>query len=158
MRIMTICFLLFPLLFTAQTSAETDEHAIRAVMDRFMDAWNHHDAKAFAAVFAEDADFTNVRGIGASGRQKIEDFHAPVFATIFSKSHQEYTDVKTRFIRPDIAAVDVHWKMTGVIDAQGSPRPDRDGLLNFVMAKNAGRWEILVMHNLDLSAQPPPPK
>jgi len=109
-------------------------------------------------VFAEDADFTNVRGIGASGRQKIEDFHAPVFATIFSKSHQEYTDVKTRFIRPDIAAVDVHWKMTGVIDAQGSPRPDREGLLNFVMAKNAGRWEILVMHNLDLSAQPPPPK
>jgi len=158
MRIMTICFLLFPLLFTAQTSAETDEHAIRAVMDRFMDAWNHHDAKAFAAVFAEDADFTNVRGIGASGRQKIEDFHAPVFATIFNKSHQEYTDVKTRFIRPDIAAVDVHWKMTGVIDAQGSPRPDREGLLNFVMAKNAGRWEILVMHNLDLSAQPPPPK
>ena len=158
MRIMTICFLLFPLLFTAQTSAETDEHAIRAVMDRFMDAWNHHDAKAFAAVFAEDADFTNVRGIGASGRQKIEDFQAPVFATIFSKSHQEYTDVKTRFIRPDIAAVDVHWKMTGVIDAQGSPRPDREGLLNFVMAKNAGRWEILVMHNLDLSAQPPPPK
>jgi uncharacterized protein (TIGR02246 family) len=158
MRIMTICFLLFPLLFTAQTSAETDEHAIRAVMDRFMDAWNHHVAKAFAAVFAEDADFTNVRGIGASGRQKIEDFHAPVFATIFSKSHQEYTDVKTRFIRPDIAAVDVHWKMTGVIDAQGNPRPDREGLLNFVMAKNAGRWEILVMHNLDLSAQPPPPK
>ena len=158
MRIMTICFLLFPLLFTAQTSAETDEHAIRAVMDRFMDAWNHHDAKAFAAVFAEDADFTNVRGIGASGRQKIEDFHAPVFATIFSKSHQEYTDVKTRFIRPDIAAVDVHLKMTGVIDAQGNPRPDREGLLNFVMAKNAGRWEILVMHNLDLSALPPPPK
>ena len=158
MRIMTICFLLFPLLFTAQTSAETDEHAIRAVMDRFMDAWNHHDAKAFAAVFAEDADFTNVRGIGASGRQKIEDFHAPVFATIFSKSHQEYTDVKTRFIRPDIAAVDVHWKMTGVIDAQGNPRPDREGLLNFVMAKNAGRWEIVVMHNLDVSALPPPPK
>jgi hypothetical protein len=78
MRIMAICFLLFPLLLTAQTGGETDEHAIHAVMDRFMDAWNHHDAKAFAAVFAEGADFTNIRGIGASGRQKIEDFHAPV--------------------------------------------------------------------------------
>jgi len=109
-------------------------------------------------VFAEDADFTNWRGTGASGRSKIEDFHAPIFATIFSKSHQEYTDIKTRFIRPDVAAVDVRWKLTGAMDPQGNPRPEREGLLSFVMAKNAGRWEIVVMHNLDVSALPPPPK
>jgi hypothetical protein len=75
-----------------------------------------------------------------------------MFATIFSKSHQEYTDIKTRFIRPDVAAVDVRWKMTGAIDAQGNPRPEREGLLSFVMAKNAGHWEIVVMHNFDISA------
>jgi uncharacterized protein (TIGR02246 family) len=158
MRIIAICFLLLPFLVVAQTDAAADEHAIRAVMDRFMDAWNRHNAKAFAAVFAEDADFTNVRGNGASGRAKIEDFHAPMFATIFSKTHQEYTDIKTRLIRPDVASVDVHWKMTGAIDAEGNPRPEREGLLSFVMAKNAGRWEIAVMHNLEISALPPPPK
>jgi uncharacterized protein (TIGR02246 family) len=115
-----------------------------------------HDAKSFAAVFAEDADFTNVRGVGASSRANIESFHAPVFATIFSKSHQEYTGIKTRFIRPDVASVDVRWKMTGATDPQGNPRPEREGLLNFVMVKNAGRWEIVVMHNLEISALPPP--
>ena len=94
MRIIVICFLLFLLLLAGQTGTETDEHAIRRVMDRFVDAWNRHDAKAFAAVFSEDADFTNWRGVGASGRAKIEDFHAPVFATIFSKSPQEYTDIR----------------------------------------------------------------
>ncbi len=156
MRI-AVCFLLFPILLMAQTSVEADEHAIRAVMDRFVDAWNHHDAEAFAAVFSEDADFTNVRGVGATGRAKIEAFHAPVFTTIFSKSHQEYTDIKTRFLRPDLAAVDVHWKMSGALDPQGNLH-DRNGLLNFVMEKNAGRWEIVVMHNLDLSAPIPPPK
>jgi hypothetical protein len=62
---------------------------------------------------------------------------------------------KTRFICPDVAAVDVHWEMTGAMDAQGNPRPDRQGLLNFVMAKNAGEWQILVMHDLDLTALPP---
>ncbi|MGA7168309.1 MAG: SgcJ/EcaC family oxidoreductase, partial [Candidatus Sulfotelmatobacter sp.] len=67
MRI-AVCFLLFPILLMAQTGVEADEHAIRAVMDRFMDAWNHHDAEAFAAVFSQDADFTNVRGVGATGR------------------------------------------------------------------------------------------
>jgi hypothetical protein len=42
-----------------QTKGETDQQAVSTVIDRFMDAWNRHDAKAFAAVFAEDADFTN---------------------------------------------------------------------------------------------------
>jgi uncharacterized protein (TIGR02246 family) len=156
MKIVAICFLLLPLLLAGQAGEETDEHAIRTVMDRFVDAWNRHDAKSFAAVFAEDADFTNVRGVGASGRANIESFHAPMFATIFSKSHQEYTGIKTRFIRPDVASVDVRWKMTGATDPQGNPRPEREGLLNFVMVKNAGRWEIVVMHNLEISALPPP--
>jgi uncharacterized protein (TIGR02246 family) len=156
MRLAAICFLLFPLLLNAQTSTGQDEHAIHAVMDRFMDAWNHHDAKAFAAVFAEDADFTNVRGVGASGRAKIEAFHAPVFATIFSKSHQEYTDIEIRFLRADIACVDVRWKMTGSTDPQGNPRPEREGLLNLVMMKNDGQWQIAVMHNLEISTMPPP--
>lgn len=159
MRLGAMCFLWFPLLFMGQPlvgqTGETDERAVRAVIDRFVDAWNHHDAKAFATVFAEDADFTNWRGTGASGRTKIEAFHAPVFATIFSKSHLEYTDIKTRFVRPDVATVDVHWKMSGAIDAQGNPRPEREGLLSFVMAKSAGQWEIVVMHNLDISALPP---
>jgi uncharacterized protein (TIGR02246 family) len=78
-----------------------------------------------------------------------------MFATIFKKSHQTYTAIKTRFIRPDVAAVDVHWVMTGAMDAQGNPRPDRQGLLNFVMAKNDGQWQIVVMHNLDLTPLPP---
>src|SRR3984885_13156412 len=110
------------------TKGETDEPSIVALVERFVDGWNRHDAKAFAAVFAEDADFTNWRGEVASGRSKIEEFHAPMFATVFKKSHQSYTAIKTRLVRPDVAAVDVGWEMTGATDAQGNPRPDRRGL------------------------------
>jgi uncharacterized protein (TIGR02246 family) len=149
-----ICLVLFPLLLMAQTGAETNDPAIRAGMDRLMDAWNHHDAEAFGAVFSEDADFANRLGTGASGRAKIEEFHAPMLATICSKSHRD--GINTRFIRPDVAAVDVRWKMTGAIDAQANPRPEREGLLSFVMANSAGQREIAVMHNLDISALPPP--
>lgn len=156
--IVTLCLFLFPLVAIAQSGQPADQQAIRDVMDRFVDAWNHHDAKAFAAVFAEDADFTNWRGIGASGRSNIEQFHAPIFATIFKNSHQKYTDIKIRFLRPDVASVDVHWELTGVLDPQGNPHADRNGLLSFVMTKDAGRWQITVMHNLDVTAFPPPPK
>ena len=134
-----ISSLLLPLAAVAQHGEASDRQAIQGVMDRFEDAWNRHDAKAFAAVFAEDADFTNWRGTGASGRSKIEEFHAPMFATIFKNSHQKYTDIRTRFVRPDVAAVDVRWEMTGATDPQGNPRPERQDLLNFVMAKNGGQ-------------------
>jgi uncharacterized protein (TIGR02246 family) len=127
-----------------------DEAAIRDLMVRFMDAWNKHDAKAFAAVFAEHADFTNVLGVHARGRAQIEKFHAPVFATIFKKSHQSLDNISVRFLGPDIAAVDVHWEMTGAVKPDGSPWPLRKGLLNFIMMKKAQHWQILVMHNMDL--------
>ncbi len=158
LKIAAIWISLLPLAAMAQTGGAPDRQAIRDVMDRFVDGWNRHDAKAFSAVFAEDADFTNWRGTGATGRTKMEEFHAPMFATIFKNSHQKHTEIKIRFIRPDVAAVDVHWEMTGAMDAQGNPQPDRQGLLSFVMAKNDGQWQILVMHNLDLSALPPAPK
>jgi hypothetical protein len=45
--------------------------------------------------------------------------------------------------------------MTGALDAQGSPGPDRNGLLSFVMGRHAGGWQIVVMHNLELTAPPP---
>ena len=41
-----------------------------------------------------------------------------------------------------------------VRDAEGNPRPDRHGLLDFVVAKDDGQWQIMVMHNLDLTALP----
>jgi hypothetical protein len=47
----------------AQARRSSDQQAMRSVVDRFVDAWNRHDA----AAIAEDADFTNWRGVGDSG-------------------------------------------------------------------------------------------
>lgn len=154
-KIAALCLLSLPFTAACLAGTELDRNAIQGLVESFMDAWNRHDAHAFAAVFAEDADFTNVRGVGATGRSKIEEFHAARFATTFKNSHQTSTGVKIRFIGADAAAVDVRWQMTGALDAQGSPGPDRNGLLSFVMERQAGGWQIVVMHNLELTAPPP---
>jgi uncharacterized protein (TIGR02246 family) len=139
----------------AQKGADADTNAIRNVVDHLAEAWNRHDAHAFALAFAPDADFTNILGQGASGRSNIEEFHARSFASVFKNSKLTILDVKTRFLRPDIAAVDVRWTLAGMLDPQGAPRPDRRGLLNFVMTKDAGQWQITVMHNMDLPPEQP---
>jgi uncharacterized protein (TIGR02246 family) len=139
----------------ADAKVTTDnETGVRSVLTAFVDAWNKHDPEAFSMVFAEAADFTNVRGMGAHGRAEVAKFHAPVFATIFKDSHQTIADAKIRFIKADVAAVDAWWEMTGAKTRDGQEIPLRKGLLNFVMTKENGHWLITVMHNMDLPAAP----
>jgi uncharacterized protein (TIGR02246 family) len=134
-------------------SREQDEKGIKQVLTGFVEAWNHHDAKAFSMVFAEDADFTNVRGMSAHGRAEVEKFHAPRFATKFKDSNQKIAEIKIRFITPDVAAVDARWEMTGAKGPDGQDIPLRKGLLNFIMTRSSGQWLIMIMHNMDLPQQ-----
>lgn len=136
------------------TASAKDEEGVRKVLADFVEAWNKHDAKAFSMVFAEDADFTNVAGVSAHGQTEVEKFHAPRFATTFKDTHQKITETKIRFIKPDVAAVDARWEMTGAKNREGQDIPLRRGLLNFVMTKESDKWFIAVMHNMNL---PDPP-
>ena len=157
-------FLYLPLLLTlisssapSQTAAppnrEQDEKGIKEVLIGFAEAWNRHDAKAFSMLFAEDADFTNVRGMSAHGRTEVEKMHAPRFATNFKDSNQKITETKIRFITPDVASVDARWEMTGAKGQDGQEIPLRKGLLNFIMTRSSGQWLIMIMHNMDLPQQ-----
>ena len=91
-----------------------DEESIRKVLTDFADAWNKHDAKAFSMLFTEDADFTNVAGNSKRGRSEIEKHHEPGFKNKWKDSYQKITQSKIRFIKPDVAAVDAWWELTGI--------------------------------------------
>jgi len=104
------------------------EESIREIVRDCMDAWNKHDAKAFASLFAKDADLTNWRGQGATGRDAIERAHVLSFATRFKTSHQTSENIKVRLIKPDVASVDIWWNMTGASDDSGQPRLSRRGI------------------------------
>lgn len=138
-----------------QEDRSKDQGAIQRALDRFLSAWNTHDARAFSMTFAEDADFTNVRGTHERGRAKVEAFHAPMFAGIFKESHQTAKIRSIRFLTPKLAEVDVDWEMTGAKALDGSARVYRRGLLAWVMARQGdGAWLIEVMHNTDLTDYP----
>ena len=129
------------------------ERAIQEIVDTLIDAWNRHDAHAFAKCFAEDAQFTNVFGVVANGRAEIESGHAAIFRTIFRSSHVTQMDVTVRLFRPDTAAVDVRWELTGSFSPDGNHVPLRQGLMNFIVTENKGTWPIAIFHNQDT---PPP--
>ena len=139
-----------------------DEVAIRELAAAFEKTHNKHDAKAFATLFAPEADFTNVRGMTARGRKAIEEFHRPLFEGDTSKGNPSFKDavlkvdeVRVRFLRPDVASVDILWTQTGSKAPDGKDRGTRKGLASWVAAKEGGRWQVAVMHNMDLPVVPP---
>lgn len=131
------------------------KEAINKSLQSFSGAWNRHDAKALSMIFAEDADFTNVFGQNFFGRDNIEAQHAPLLATIFKSSNLVFNEIKVRLINESIASVDGFWSMSGAMDMQGKPWPNRKGLMNLIMINQQGTWEILVMHNMDFPPMPP---
>lgn len=139
-----------------------DEAAIRELAKGFETTHNKHDAKAFAALFSPEGDFTNVRGMTGRGRKAIEEFHRPLFEGDTSKGNPSFKnailkidDVKVRFIRPDVASVDIFWTQTGSVAPDVKDRGTRKGLATWVVTKEKDIWQVDVMHNMDLPVAPP---
>jgi uncharacterized protein (TIGR02246 family) len=126
------------------------QHAADRIATTLIESWNRHDAKAFSSIFSAEADFTNVFGMKAKGRDEIERFHDPLFAIMFRDSRLSEVGMSTRQIRTDVATVDLHWSMSGARDPMGNAWPDRNGLISLVIAAHDGNWLVESMHNMEL--------
>lgn len=136
---------------TVHPATETAEkEAIEQVLNDFAAAWNVHDVKLFSRLFAEDADFTNVKGVYRHGRTAFEEFHTPFFKTVWASSTLTINRNRIRFLKPDVAAIDAWWDLEGLKAPDGTDRPSRNGLLMFIMTNQDNSWLITVMHNMDL--------
>lgn len=130
-----------------QTKAsESDSTAVKQVVAGYDNAFNQHDAHAVGALFAEESDFTNMRGAGKHGRKDIEQNYGTLFAGGLKSAHRTDTVKNIRFLTSEIAQVDADWEMTGTKAADGSENPARKGYLDWVVAKVNGQWLIVVFH------------
>ena len=123
-----------------------DEAAIREVQKRQAEAWNRHDAKAYASLFAQDGDVVNVLGWWWKGRAEIERKLTDAFAYVFKESTLTVTDVNVRFLAPDVAVAHVTWSMVGARTPAGMPEP-RQGIQLQVLQRQAGKWVIASFQN-----------
>ena len=124
----------------------SDEAAIHNLQIRQADAWNRHDATAYAGLFTEDGDVVNVVGWWWKGRAEIEKKLTAGFAFVFRESRMTITDVQVRFISADIALAHVSWMMVGARTPPGIPEP-RDGIQLQILTKQAGKWQIASFQN-----------
>lgn len=82
-----------------------DEAGVHQLQTQQQEAWNRHDAKAYAALFAEDADCVNVVGWWWEGRAEIESKLTAAYAFVFRESALTLGEVKVRFLNAELAVV-----------------------------------------------------
>jgi uncharacterized protein (TIGR02246 family) len=134
-----------------------DEAEIRNVEKRQQDAWNQHDAKAYAGLFTEDGDIVNVVGWWWKGRAEIASKLTDAYAFVFKESALTVTDVQVKFLTPDIAVAHIKWTMTGARTPKGIPEPQQ-GIQIQVLQKQAGKWLIASFQNTNSIPERPFPK
>ena len=133
-------------------STDADSSSIKQVFTDFYESFSRHDAHAAAMTFAEDADFTNMRGIHSHGREEIEKWLASLFRGNLAEAHRTDIVRSIRFFSPQLAAVDADTVITGTKAANGSEMPPRKGLMIVVMTKQNGRWLISAFHEAEFPA------
>ena len=154
---------LIPILLTVLPRAafsqdhSQDEAEIRNVETQQQEAWNHHDAKAYANLFTEDGEVVNVVGWWWKGRAEIEKKLTDAYAFVFRESVLTITDVKIKFLTPQIAVAHVLWTMVGARTPKGIPEPQQ-GIQIQVLQKEAGKWLITSFQNTNSLPERPFPK
>ena len=112
--------------------------------------FNQKDPKETAKFWAEDGDYVTHLGALLHGRQELEKYFQTVFTQYYQTAQNKLFEPSIRFIKPDVAAVDVKWEVTGATSPDGKPISAFKGIMVWTMTKENGQWFIKIMHNVDL--------
>ena len=144
---------------TPQTSP--DETAVRNIIQEEITAWNSGDAAAYSRHFAADGTCTNIRGQFFTGRQAFIERHDYLFKGPFHGSTLKQDVVSLKFVRPDVAVVEVLTSVTGIQQLSPGTNTDAKGRLRTrllqVLVKDGGEWKIVAYHNTDVKPDVPAP-
>jgi uncharacterized protein (TIGR02246 family) len=136
--------------------ASADETEIQEFINELAEAWARGDAKAYGARYQADATFTNVLGEFYVGRQQFDLRHDEIFRGAFKGTTVKMEIRKLRFLRPDVAVLDLDTGLFGVKVRLPGAQAGADGAIRscllMVLTKERGRWEIAAYHNVWRSA------
>jgi uncharacterized protein (TIGR02246 family) len=126
----------------------SEERALRGLVYQLEGAWNAADGAAFAALFADDADFIHILGGYYAGRAAIEAGHRMIFGTICKGSTVRYSVEKIKFLRPDVALVFLRQNLQF---AENGVARELDARPTMVAENADGKWRIIALQNTRIS-------
>lgn len=137
-----------PLFAQSPVGAAGDEAAVRAVVQKYMDARDRQDARVLEALFTADADQLVSSGEWRKGRADV--VKGTLASSQSTGGKRTITLTSVRFPAPGIAVADGHYDLTGLAGGQ-----TRNMWTTLVMTRGADGWRIAAIRNM-LPAAPAP--
>lgn len=119
-----------------------DVAAITAMVPAIAAAWRTHDAAAYAAQFAPDADHINAYGMWWHGRSEIAGGIGFALTRIYPDNPIVAPDVTVQSITPTVAIVQYRWQLGSYADPDGTTYTDPQGRVSEVVTRTAEGWRI----------------
>ena len=138
---------------------QTDATEVTRLLETLARGWNTASGATYASAFAGDADFINILGMHARGRDLIARGHDEILATVFRGTRMTAVVDSVRFLRPDVATVEATLSLR---QADGQPftfsGPSRPPMphtkAGYVATKQGETWSIAVFRNMVPFARP----
>ena len=128
-----------------------DEIFIQDLIRRFETAWNRHDSREIAALFAVDATLIQIFGRQFDGREAIEASHRQLFDTMYRGSRLTFIEDVIRFVRPDVAIVFAKGRLNVI---QADKRLEMETRPTLTLVKEKATWQIVAFQNTRISRRP----
>jgi uncharacterized protein (TIGR02246 family) len=142
-RSLSLIFISAALLF-----AQGDEAAIRAVVQKYVDARESMDAHAIEALFTNDADQLVSTGEWRKGRSEV--VRGTMASSQSSGGKRTITVESVRFVAPGVAIADGRYEITGVANGVS-----RSMWTSLVLKHDSDGWRIAAIRNMLPAAAAP---
>jgi uncharacterized protein (TIGR02246 family) len=126
---------------TSLFAQSSDETAIRALVQKYMDARESQDERAVDSLFTDDADQLVSSGEWRKGRTEL--VKGTLASTRNSGGKRTITLTSIRFVAPGVAIADGRYELAG---AAGGDR--RSMWTTFVLTRQSGAWKIAAIRNM----------
>lgn len=126
------------------------------LIDRLAEAFNTKDADAFAALFADDAEYVNIFGQRMRRRDGIAAGHQAVFASLLAGSRFTVTGTDVMPLGQDVALMHATWRRDRLPGATPATLPAGTGIFTFVARRAGDDWLLAGATNVQDATAPAP--
>jgi uncharacterized protein (TIGR02246 family) len=125
---------------------------LQKITDAFVAAWNKGDAKALAALHAENCITSGGDTGQVVGRAAVEQDYTKAFAATLKGTKIIVTPSNERTINPDLAVTSGTWEITG--PTPPPPGAATKGVYINTLVKQGGKWLIASLAAFPAPAKP----
>lgn len=130
---------------------EKSTHNISILLDKFVTFWNEKNIDCFADLFTDNAEFTDIMGQVAIGKEEIKEQHKFPFAVTMKKAVLKLNGIYARALSESLVIVTAKWQTEQNLMPDGSKAPNREGVIQIIANKLKDGYKIVLVHNTDLS-------